>query len=227
VHLTMRSFPITKSREKGISSLCTIKIELLAALQRDFLSQRTYALSVEEIAVLLKNHLTRSEADAVSSFLLGMRRNADRYKSSGADVIGAVTVGLREAGWDEAQLQSWQERQTILAEIIDSPYLKIAAKASTLYYLHSKHIHSMRIITELRPIFDDDRATILSYIIKNQLHLVVSDKNEKEDHYEIPIGIDELQVLQSEIDNAIKKTEGLKNEIEKRQLPLRVYRSVD
>lgn len=223
----MKPYPITEKRSSELAKIRDVKAESLRTLVNDLASAEP-VISVEAFTLLLQKRSNEEQSQALSTFLVGMRRNADGRKINGEEMIEAISAGLKESKWTTAQLDAWAERAPFLARLLEAKVLKVVVKASYLYYNHPQHFHDLRIITDVLPVFDEDRTQIISYIIKNKLHMVISDTKENEDHTEIPIGIDDLHGLKREIDIALSKTTKLATDLSKQsKVPTRTYGDED
>jgi hypothetical protein len=212
-------------RNEELTKISSINPGVLQSLVDDMASPIAFALSAEEFGSKISSHVTGKESESLARFLIGARRLIDSQKTDVSDYFDAVTASF-EAPSTEV-FASWLQTIPYLKKIVESDFVKVAAKASELYYLHDKHLHEIRVVTDIRPVFSPDASMIISGIIKNVLILEISDRYEDEELLQVAIGVDEMRRLREQIDRAIAKTELLKDGFSLGSQPPRVYKSTD
>jgi hypothetical protein len=120
---------------------------------------------------------------------------------------------VAEAAAKSPELDLPEEKQAgfaaLLVRLLDGTAMSRAAKAASLRGAHPRSLYSSRVITDLRPVFDEeaiDRPT--GAVILHQLELVVYTPQGYDDLF---IGLDDtdLRKLRSDIDRALEKSRQL------------------
>lgn len=206
----MRTIPVTNSRAKDIEQLFAVTNvqwdELLEKLQR----QTTAMLTVDELAAVLASVVGESSGETLSKIVVSLRRLADRYGVRPQTILDALEQGLKKFEWNTDKLDKWSKIKNPIDQIMSSAAVVVTTKASELYYRHANHLHDLKIVTDIRPIFSEDRSAVIGAITKNVLSIHFSDSFEKESSLELVISLDDLANLQAESASAIAKTEKLK-----------------
>jgi hypothetical protein len=86
-------------------------------------------------------------------------------------MVDAVTSALQQdAGWSDSQIDQWSQLQPQLRELLGLEQVLTAAKASDLAYEYAYLFQSVRIVTDIRPVFDQTdsaiRAAVISYVLR-------------------------------------------------------------
>lgn len=155
----------------------------------------------------MTRYLEPAEAVRVASTAVSLRRIADRLNIAPDEVFERVTFGLQEYGWDDDRLRAWDEIRAPLHAIVIDPNIELVVKTSDLYYKHKFHLHDSRVITDIRPVLNDERNDIDAAIIKNTFILDYSDGDETDCTLEINLTFEDLKQIRDEIERAISKTE--------------------
>jgi hypothetical protein len=120
--------------------------------------------------------------------------------------LDALTVGLQRFGWPPDKLEKWERHKQALDRILSSEPISLISKIADLALTHDNHLHEAKILTEMRPVFDDSRGKIRAFIVYNELMLFYHD-SDKERALTISLSIEDLEALKAGVDNALKKTQ--------------------
>ncbi len=82
-----------------------------------------------------------------------------------------------------------------------------------LYHDVRYHIHDIRVVTDLKPVFNEARSAIGCFIIHNVLTITYSDPFEGEQQVAITLDMEELGLLKDECERAILKTKTAQAEL--------------
>jgi hypothetical protein len=100
------------------------------------------------------------------SFSIGVRRDA--FTSA---VTSAITDALRKNSWGEDQLAEWERIKEIFWALVSQWHVKQAAKAIDLSFDYTNLFQKARILTDLRPIFEDGHSALAGAVIRHVLRL--------------------------------------------------------
>ncbi len=92
--------------------------------------------------------------------------------SSGVEA-GEIIAALRMAVADSDKSPQWWDDQfsSLLTRLISMPGVRAVSKAASLAYEHMHLFRSARLVTDVRPVFDDDVDDIDGAIISHNLRL--------------------------------------------------------
>jgi hypothetical protein len=110
----------------------------------------------------------------------------------------------------------------VVFELLSLPVLARAAKAGSLRSAHPRLLHTSRVLTDMRPVFEDEVGELPSgAIILQQLELEVYTSSGFDEIY-LQASDDELERLRSQIDRALEKSRALASFVKKSGIPLYV-----
>jgi hypothetical protein len=103
------------------------------------------------------------------AFAIGIRRAA-----FSADIVDAISEALKDRQVDSAQLKAWERIKHTFWNLISHRHIKHAAKAFDLSYDYANIFEDARLITDLRPVFDDEHSALIGGIVRHVIRLSYS-----------------------------------------------------
>lgn len=114
--------------------------------------------------------------------LANLSRTKHEYKLTPQDVIDMFDRAVtREATkrWLDEHSRLWETTKPLLARLVDrisaDHPLMLSQKAELLTFLHQNILRDIRIVTDVRPIFDEDALEVQELIVTHSLVITYSD----------------------------------------------------
>jgi hypothetical protein len=151
----------------------------------------------------------------ILNYLFSLRR---RFRLSVAEILARVQTALREeAEWNEEQFQRWDNVRPALADLLANPRFNYLAKALELRYDYANLLESSRMITDLRPVYNEDANQIEGVVVSFTLRLEFIDIDGR---HGMSIALDESDVrtLLWECELAIQKAQTAKARMDQAQI---------
>jgi hypothetical protein len=138
--------------------------------------------------------------------LNGMRRQLNLRSD---EVFLGLDSGLRRGGWGQEELAKWESVSGIFKELFDLPIVRLSAKALDLSYQHTHLFERAQIITDIRPVFNDDATEIQGTVVSHKLLLRYHDSMGT---HELSLAVDkkDIEALIQQCNRALKKSETVK-----------------
>lgn len=197
-----------ESMQELLSAIESVPITLYPAEQ---LSKRTASLRT----------ISKSEADKVTSVLLSLYMARAGTDKSTSDFVDEVVQTIDAKGGEELTLNDENRdifKQRLVA-LLDVHSFMVATRATGLLYEHDKNFSKVRILTDIRPVFDAkaEKPPVAAIII----HTLDIHYYEGTQHKEFYVTLDtkDLQALRDAIKRAEKKAQGLGLVLEKADIP--------
>lgn len=130
---------------------------------------------------------------------------ADRERMTPSEVLGTLRSGLVNFGWSEEKLVELDTLIPTFESWIKHKFFYIGAKASDLVTTSGKNIGRSKIVVDARPIFDNDREEIEVFVVFSSLMLNLNDGLGGEENISISLGVDEIEELKRECEEALRK----------------------
>jgi len=175
----------------------------------------TQPVTLKEIHEKIAENASSERVARILAQQLSMLAGLGRRKAfSATEIVDALTRGTQDAGWTDDDIQKWKRISGILTEILECPALSIFAKTIDLATDYSNRLQMCRILTDIRPIFNDERMGIVGGIITNVLRITYW--NEEGEH-SISISLDrsDVESLGSQCEMAIAKITAARQLVEK------------
>lgn len=159
--------------------------------------------------------------DSVMRQALSLASLRRRRKLDADDVLAGIRHGLKTANtaWDPPPLAKWKELEPSFRDLIASPKVETTAKALDLSYDYANLLQTTRIVTDIRPVFDNEVTRIDGAVVSFTLRM---NYDNLEGNHSLSIAMDQADVesLRDQCDRAIKKSTLARDTIAK--LPLHV-----
>lgn len=211
----MAAYPLDENRIQQIDNALSTSFDQLQNIRTSFSKPNHNVSTVSELTKLLTSEFGLENPKDLSGLLLFLQGVHVRNSIALDEVVSSIEEGFRDWDLPKELLKNWANKRDTIRDIASSPVVKYVSKKTELYYRYSYHIHDFRIISELRPVMDEDRKSISEFILFNRLHLTYSNPAEREAYLELPIGLDELRRLQAEIEVALSKANVIQQELSK------------
>lgn len=192
--------------------------QLLLKLDDRLVVAKDALLKLDEVALSpaklleLIEHETQdwdsNQQQALVRQCLGLRGLMTDADLNGSDVLQALGHGLKEATELLAEpdmLEAWDNKVApCIAELLESRLLRVATKSANLAYDYANLLRSARIITDVRPVFDDAVECIEGAVVSHVLRLKYTGLD---DETSVSIVLDAADVgrLQDECARALTK----------------------
>jgi hypothetical protein len=152
----------------------------------------------------------------VLNYLANHRR---RLQFKVDEILDAVQTALRAgAEWSEEEFQRWENVRPAIAELLANPRFSYLVKALELRYDYANLLESSRIITDLRPVYNDEASEIDGVVVSFTMRLGFIDIDGR---HGMSVALDESDVraLQRECERAVRKAQTARRRMGEAQIP--------
>lgn len=146
---------------------------------------------------------------------------ANRTQTPHDEIVEAIQNLIKGYDWPADRIQAWERCRHLFKQLLAIKSLALTAKTTDLLYDFDNLLLSSRIITDIRPTFDDGRENILGAAVTQTLRLewYLTDGSRKS--ISIAMDADDIKNLRKCCDLALLKAEAVskmndKNKIETR-----------
>ena len=186
----------------------------LADVAREFQSQSTLVLDPESLITLARLFLNKETAQSLIRQLLSLHG----LKRQTGLPIDAVFDSLREVITQQGpqvdiSIEEWNEVEPTLKTLVETPATRVVSKAIDLAYDYTNLFRRTKIITDIRPLYDDSGESIEACIVSYTLRLRY---DSADGEHEVSIALDEsdLKQLVKECERATVKASAAKHFME-------------
>ncbi len=214
---------IPTSQVPDLERILGLKKDALQRLRARLDSLKPLPLKFVELQTVFDAALEsiEEEGSALVRLLLTWNQLARHREMSPNSIVDALREAVGAIPKIGSRLQeSWIEIEPEIQKLVESSPIRALAKAIDLSYDHANLFQGARIITDIRPIFNDsdDQMEIDGAVISYTLRLHYDNR---ECEHSLSIALDEvdIRVLQQQCERAIKKAEMSKAVMQKTETP--------
>ena len=130
---------------------------------------------------------------------------------SAEKLVDELTDGLAQAAalkespsWDGSSLSRWRELRPLLIQLFSQEPIDVASKAVDLAYEYANLLSSTRIVTDIRPVYDDSGDRIMAAVVSQTLRIRYTSADG--DHsISLAMDEDDLEQLRESCEKALRK----------------------
>ena len=207
----MTKFVIPEEGLRGIRLLLDLDADRLNALLRAIEATGPVLMASEARAVLIEEALEGDHIDHIVDILATaiqplhiLRQQTEMSAAAFYATIGASAARSGAPHWNQESDNRWMELKPQLVALLDSKALSVEAKAFRLIRARPNVVQSLRIFSDVRPIFDESRKRVVAQAIINTLRVRYLDGNDSKTIH-LSIDPDDLNDIEEQVRRAIQK----------------------
>ena len=122
-------------------------------------------------------------------------------------VLQGLRYGIEAAEWSQTEFKRWETVEARFGELLQTAAIRTVAKAIDLTYEYANLFQEARIVTDIRPVFNDDDGDDMKIdgaVVSYTLRL---DYDNKEGNHSLSVALDEIDVraLREQCERALQK----------------------
>lgn len=204
-------FRISDSQAKDLLRACELGPDRLADLaavlnNKDEPPIISRAILRERMSQAIQD----DDIEPVSRVLFGLSIIARDNFVSSAEFATAFDLAVATLGWNEEKQELWRRTRDPIIKVLYARDLTLSAKAMDLIFDFEKFCLNSRIITDIRPVFDDNRNTIVGGIVMHTLRVEYRAEDGNRRSISIELDSRDIERLAHACDDANKKMESAK-----------------
>jgi hypothetical protein len=121
---------------------------------------------------------------------INLQRNVGLSAAEVVELLGN-RIPEKGYGWDAGGQDQWKERQSIFLRLLEHPRFRTVAKALELSYDYMNLLEAARIVTDVRPVYDETAARVEGLIVSFTLRLLF---DSADGSHSLSIAMDEKDV---------------------------------
>jgi hypothetical protein len=171
----------------------------------ELLQKEHYVRSPEKLEVILRRIFRPDVVGSIVSFGISFAALADQRGVDVAVVLDATERALRKSGWSDEELELFSSRKSLLCEISSTRAFFLGSKVSSLFRAAGNHVHEVRSIVDVRPVFNSAKSRIETLAVFTNLCFTVSDGHEEERNLQIALDFEDLLRVRDVCQSALDK----------------------
>jgi hypothetical protein len=214
---------LNKSQILDLKILLELGPEVLGRVVQRIEQLDSAPLAPAELHAAVKEVLpdNPTAVDSVMRQALSLASLRRRRKLDADQVLAGIRHGLKtaNAAWGPPSLSEWEQIEPSFRALIASPKVETTAKALDLSYDYANLLQTTRIVTDIRPVFDNEVTRIDGAVVSFTLRMNY-DNLEGAHSLSIAMNQADVEFLREQCDRALKKSILARDTLDR--LPLRV-----
>lgn len=203
--MTVPALHIDEERLEEISTIVSTPVTDLVKIYSALELQNGKYLKFGQISKIVSDASSVSDPETFCRTILSLRRFCDQNDIAPNEIVESIRKGLVSVEGGSSLLDKLKNSSDALKSIISSSALHNSYKLIDLIFENDLHVHKLRVISEIRPIFNFERTSLSGVIIMSNLKIDYSDKFENEKTFTVSLKREELELLRTEVERALKK----------------------
>jgi hypothetical protein len=196
----------TKQQLDDLAIICGIPSDQLAQTTRQ-INEQQVTISRRKIEATISTILSSMESHALSRFLLGAALAMRRRSVTPHDFVDGVSSHVKSLRDGEKRFAGWDERRSEIELLLNLSSVKLAAKAFDISYDFERVFTEARLITSIRPVFNDDKDEIIGSTVVQTLRLEYTSLQGEHTNLSVALDLDDVRSLLKSCAEAITKAE--------------------
>ena len=207
--------------KRQLSGLATIRRLGSDKLQRviEQIGGLDHPLDVGELEAAIESEVGKDTAIEFLQQLLGISGLARHRDLQSEEVFEGLTRGLRDVSgdlrWSKKELQEWEGLKDQIVLLLGLTQVHVVSKALSLSYDYENLLQNIRILTDIRPVFDEERERFEGAVISQTLR-VRYDSGNRTHTLSLAIDAKDLEHLRRSCELAAKKAEHARRAVEEK-----------
>jgi hypothetical protein len=218
------SIQIPEAAYAGFDALVQIGPEKLRTLANEFQDKQLsleIGLLIDDLAEAhgVETNLLDQAVNDVLIPLSGLRSDFGMQGDEFLELVLDSAKQQKSDWWDRLNQQGWRAVCGVVAELIAADgYFALLNKAYRLLVNRPALVTSLRLLTELRPVFDDEVSAVQAYLITSTLSVNFRESGRRR---QVHLTLDQadLEKLRDQVDRALKKIALLEAQATKSGVP--------
>lgn len=217
------TFNIPESAYEGFDALIEIGEEKLARLAK-YVQNKHLTLDSEYLVTDLSKATDASAEElgrAMDNILIPLSGLRSDFRMPAPEFIELLThlIDEQKNKWYEANRDAWKRVSPSLGSLIGpDSYFAQLNKVYRLLVNRPALVDSMRVFTELRPVYDDEVTKVKAYLITSTLAVSYQEYGDQK-RIHLTVDKQDLERLQEQVDRALRKIELLQKQVALLEVP--------
>jgi hypothetical protein len=174
-----------------------------------------FTIRRSQIEETIKAQIGPEKGVVLARLLFGIAGIFRRTSLSAADALDRVEQSLNKDDSEDTRFGNWNECRAQLKLILETRSLSLAAKALDISYDFERVYLAGRLLTSVRPVFDEQRNEIFGSTIVQTLRLEFLAPNGDQSSISVAMDLDDIHKLRDECQRAINKAATAKARVER------------
>ena len=204
---------LTTSQRDGLAQLLELGPNLLSLLAERLESQ-TFTIRREVVEKTIVEIAGPERGPTVARLLFGLAGSFRRSFMTPDDLVAGIGNAVETVYKNEARFSAWSDCKDAVLRLLTVRSLALAAKAIDISYDFERVYTSGRVLTSIRPVFDEDRDALVGSTVVQTLRIDYVSSGGDAGSISLALDLNDVKNLQDACEAAIRKAGKSKEKIE-------------
>lgn len=206
-------FRLTPANREDLALTCVIGESALARVSNKIETEK-FTIRRSRIEQAIQEEIGSENGIILGRVLFGIAGTFRRSAVSADDALEGISQSINGSAEHDERFKNWNEIRAAIKRLLETRSIKLAAKALDISYDFERVFLTGRLLTSIRPVFDDQREDIVGSTIVQTLRLEYVGSNGDQSTVSISMDIDDIGKLKEECERAILKANSAQKKIE-------------
>jgi hypothetical protein len=205
-HMAAQGPRLSRSQEENLAAICAIGKD---GLQRvaDRLQAGGLLIHRSKIEEIITGQVGQELGPELARFVFGIAIGFRQDSSAPEAMLDRINAMVEQLPDRDVRFPGWKDCQVLLAQLLTSRSVRLAAKALEVSYDFERLYQAGRFLTTLRPVFDEMRQEILGATIVQTLRLEFFSAPGDLSSISIALDRGDIEQLRRSCDEALRKAD--------------------
>lgn len=209
-----RGLRVTDSSAAELAVIARIGIERLKGVLDTLEKVDSPTVALSELRALINTALnSKDEAYTLSRQLVAMANYCRTWNEMPEDAYRDVLAGLGKRVAEE-EMESLTDVSDVIVKLISDKSVRATSKALDLAYDYTNLYQFANIITDIRPVFDEQKVNIIGAVVSQTLRLRYQADRESK-NMSLAMDNEDVAALRDACEDALKKAESTRQFMKK------------
>jgi hypothetical protein len=204
---------VPRALADDLTHVCELGLETLASLDRSLNTRDGCIVKPSDLRGAIAGIIGEDAVPVVERVLLGLSALRRQGRVSAAEIINSLTRAIDRLDWEPERRKLWEDSRTALENLLNNRSVIVPAKALDLLYDYEHFFVSAKILTDIRPVFDETKENIVGATVNQTLRLAYSDSNGESKTISITMDQEDVEFLRLSCEEGQKKSESARKKI--------------
>lgn len=206
-------FRLTTANKADLATVCALGPALLTRVA-DRLQAEAFTIRRSRIEQAIQEDLGAVPGLALSRVLFGIAGTFRRTDMSATEALSGLSQAIGDQN-DDGLLAPWTDCKPVILRLLETESVRLAAKAIDISYDFERVYVAGRVLTSIRPVFDDPREEVLGATIVQTLRIEYVGSSGSQSSISLSLDLEDIKDLKNECERALIKANSARNKIEK------------
>jgi hypothetical protein len=207
-------FRLTPGHKDDLAVVCEVGNTMLDAIA-DRLDADRFTIRRSTIERTIRQIAGSEKGEVLSRILFGIAGTFRRSQSTPEEAIKGLTRALGESVTADKRFENWDKVLPAIQRLLSTRSLALAAKALDISYDFERVYLAGRLLTSIRPVFDDEREEVVGSSVVQTLRLEYVAPDGRRSNLSVALDLEDIRRLKDECERAVKKAEVARQRIQK------------